>query len=479
MMESSPKFSIIIPTYNGKEYLAEAIRSVLDQTFTDFEVIIVDDASPEDVTHIVNSFMDARVRYIRHEKNKGAVAARKTGVAESTGEIIAFLDQDDIFHKQKLEVHFFYHLNNPDIGLTYNDRFVIQGVERTISGIYRAPASLRLTDWVLGFPTSPSDIVVRREWALRDEIWDDSFAGQAEHVIFNGQEIVFGGRLALGGCKFGSVGRALNYRRYHPHRIQKYLSERCQAELDCQEIIFSDPRCTEPVRALKNLAASNIYSMWAYVAYIQEDFDMGRRFLTHAMKLNPGFFLDGATNQFLNNWLHTISALDAGRSHEEIVQSIFENLPAELQFLQKDRNKSIAQSYMLNGLRAIVWGKPEEAENYLKIALESGANVDDTALNMLCYELLNYDGEVVGKDSLKINNVIGLFSKLFGKNKANSLEGYYFLNRAFLNYHAGRYESVPVDVLRAARSDKKHLLNKGMFSVLIRSLYHQFNFQFL
>jgi glycosyltransferase involved in cell wall biosynthesis len=467
------KISVVIPTYNGKEHLGEAIRSVLNQTYANFEVIVVDDASPENVSHVVNSFTDSRVRYVRHERNKGAVAARKTGVGVSTGEIIAFLDQDDIFHKQKLEIHHDYHVKHPDTGLTYNDRFVIQGNEKAVCGLYRAPASLRLVDWVLGFPTSPSDVVLKREWALRDEIWDDSFASQAEHVIFNGQEIVFGGRLALEGCKFGSVVRALNYRRYHPHRIQKHLAERCQAELDCQEIIFSDPRCPEKVRALKNIAASNIYLMWAYAAYIQDDFDLGRQFLSQAMAMNPRYFLDGNAGQFLGNWLHTISTLDAGRIHEGIVLSIFENLPAELQFLQKERNKTIARSYMLKGLRTIVWGKPEEAEKYLKIALERGAIVDETALNMLWYELFNYECEVDAGNSWKIDVVTDLFSKLFGKNKANSLVGYYFLSRAFLNYHAGRYGSVPADVVQAVRSDKKHLVNKGMYSVFLRSMYHR------
>src|SRR5512147_987985 len=98
-----PKVSVVIPTYNGKDHLGDAIQSVLDQTYPNVEIIVVDDVSPEDITPVIASFNDARLRYIRHEKNQGAVAARKTGVRESTGDIIAFLDQDDLFHKQKLE----------------------------------------------------------------------------------------------------------------------------------------------------------------------------------------------------------------------------------------------------------------------------------------------------------------------------------------------------------------------------------------
>jgi glycosyltransferase involved in cell wall biosynthesis len=292
-----------------------------------------------------------RIRYIRHTENRGAIAARKTGVDASRGDILAFLDQDDLFHKQKLEMHLDYFLKSPETGLTYNDRFVIQGIEKVLWGIHRPPANLQLKDWVLGYPVSPSDVVLKREWALRDDIWDDSFAKQAEHVIFNGGEIVFGGRLALAGCKFGGVPRALNYRRHHPYRIQKYLAERCQTELSCQEIIFSDPRCPIDVRALQNLAFSKIYIMYAYVAYIQEEFDLARQFLKQAMNLDPGFFVDGASCKFLDTWLMWISAgtVDYARGHEEILKLVFENFPMELEFLKRKYDWTVAQSYLLKG----------------------------------------------------------------------------------------------------------------------------------
>jgi glycosyltransferase involved in cell wall biosynthesis len=471
---STPKVSVIIPTYNGKGHLGEAIQSVLDQTYSNFEIIIVDDASPEDVSWVVYSFTDPRVQYIRHTKNKGAVSARKTGVEASSGDIIAFLDQDDLFHKQKLEAHLDYFLKSPETGLTYNDRFEVQGDEKVLSGLYHPPAKLSLADWVLGFPISPSDVVLRREWAIRAEIWDDSFASQAEHVIFNGQEIVFGGRLALAGCKFGSVGRALNYRRYHPHRIQKYLAERCQSELACQEIIFSDPRCPEDVRAIKDLAHSNIYVMWAYTAYIQEEFDLGRKFLRRAMELHPEFFMEGDPCQFLNSWLFWVSAgtVDYVRNHEEILRSIFENLPMDLQFLLGKYDWAIAQSYLIKGLHTMVWGKKQDAGPYLKTAFEKNANADDTVLGMLTDELLSYEAEL-GSEAAKeiVDQLSALLSKLNRGAKPDFLIGFYALNRAFRNYQAGRFESVPRDIARAVQTDFKYLWNRGVLSILLRSLY--------
>ena len=203
----------------------------------------MDDASPQDMATLVKQFDDPRVTYLRQERNRGAVAARYTGTCASTGDIIAYLDQDDLFHKEKLKTHVAFLQAHPEVGATYNARFEILDSTKTITGMWRPPMSLSLPDFVLGYPIAPSDVVLRREWALRSEIWDDSFALEAEHKIFNGQEIVFGGRLAMAGCKFESVSRALNYRRFHSHRTLKYLATRCKCEHACQELVFKDPRC--------------------------------------------------------------------------------------------------------------------------------------------------------------------------------------------------------------------------------------------
>lgn len=477
---SIPTISVVIPTYNGNEHLGEAIQSVLDQTYSNFEIIIVDDASPEDVSHVVNSFSDARIRYIRHSKNRGAVAARKTGVDVSSGDIIAFLDQDDLFHKQKLETHLNYFLENPETGMTYNDRFEVQGLEKVLCGIYRPPATLQLADWVLGFPVSPSDVVLRSDWARRDDIWDDSFASQAEHVIFNGQEIVFGGRLALAGCIFGNVGRSLNYRRFHPFRVLKHLEERCQAELACQEIIFSDPRCPEAVRALRYTAASQLYIIWAYTAYMQEDFYLGQKFLKQAIRLTPGLFMDGDPGQFLNSWISWISAgtVDVVRSNVEILNSVFENLPEELHYLKEKSGWAMARSNLLKGFHTMIWGKRDDAKGSLETAFKNGAVIDESALGMLNNELLNYEAEFGSAASQQIiDDLSGLFEQLNRKDKSKFLIGFYALSRAFRNYHAGRFDSVPGDVARAVQSDYKYLFDLGVPSILFRSLWHRIKMQ--
>jgi glycosyltransferase involved in cell wall biosynthesis len=102
-MVLSPEVSIVIPTYNRASFLKRSIGSVLIQTFNDFEVIVVDDASEDNTEEIVNSFYDTRIRYIRHNTNLGGSVARNTGISVARGRYIAFQDSDDEWLIEKLD----------------------------------------------------------------------------------------------------------------------------------------------------------------------------------------------------------------------------------------------------------------------------------------------------------------------------------------------------------------------------------------
>ncbi|MBL8014517.1 MAG: glycosyltransferase family 2 protein, partial [Candidatus Omnitrophica bacterium] len=99
----SPKVSVIISTYNRAQYLGRAIQSVLSQSFEDFELIVVDDASKDTTKDVVAQFNDSRIRYIRHEENRGGPAARNTGIKNTSGVFLAFLDDDDQWCQEKLQ----------------------------------------------------------------------------------------------------------------------------------------------------------------------------------------------------------------------------------------------------------------------------------------------------------------------------------------------------------------------------------------
>ena len=109
--------SVVIPTYNYGRFIADALRSVLDQTRPPSEIIVIDDGSTDDTAAIVQGF-DARVRYIRRD-NAGVCAARNRGVTESTGELIAFLDADDTWEPTNLEKQLARFESDDEIGLVH------------------------------------------------------------------------------------------------------------------------------------------------------------------------------------------------------------------------------------------------------------------------------------------------------------------------------------------------------------------------
>lgn len=103
MKDDYPLVSVIIPTYNRKDFLKIAVKSALKQTYENLEIIVVND-NP-DVSHekVMNTLDDRRITYIEHEQNRGGAAARNTGIKNSQGGYIAFLDDDDIWLPEKIE----------------------------------------------------------------------------------------------------------------------------------------------------------------------------------------------------------------------------------------------------------------------------------------------------------------------------------------------------------------------------------------
>lgn len=95
--------SIIMPSYNTAKFIAESIDSVLAQTYTDWELLIVDDCSTDNTDEVVAAYTDPRIKYVKNEKNSGAAVSRNKALAMASGKWIAFLDSDDLWTPDKLE----------------------------------------------------------------------------------------------------------------------------------------------------------------------------------------------------------------------------------------------------------------------------------------------------------------------------------------------------------------------------------------
>ena len=126
--------SIIMPSYNTGRYIAESIRSVLAQTYTLWELIIVDDCSTDDTEEVVKTFNDSRIRFLKNEKNCGAALTRNRAIREANGEWIAFLDSDDLWAPDKLEKQLAFMKENGYV-FSYHDYIKIDEGSSPI-GIY-------------------------------------------------------------------------------------------------------------------------------------------------------------------------------------------------------------------------------------------------------------------------------------------------------------------------------------------------------
>jgi glycosyltransferase involved in cell wall biosynthesis len=175
------KVSVIVRTYNRAYVLSEAIESALNQTYTNTEIIVVDDASTDNTADVVTSFRDSRIRLIRHDRNRGVAVACNTGISAATGELIAWLDSDDIWLPDKLERQVKFMSLHPEVDAVFSDVEIREGESKipSLVGLLKAfPALLELKSHTEEYvfsqremylclleevPIKPTVLLVRRE----------------------------------------------------------------------------------------------------------------------------------------------------------------------------------------------------------------------------------------------------------------------------------------------------------------------------
>lgn len=125
--------SVVMPVYNGALYLREAIDSILSQTHTNLELIIINDGSTDDSEDLIRSYDDSRIRYILNEKNCGICVTLNKGLDVAQGKYIARMDCDDVSVPERLQKQIEYMEQNPDIGISGSDIIVFgEGIEERI-----------------------------------------------------------------------------------------------------------------------------------------------------------------------------------------------------------------------------------------------------------------------------------------------------------------------------------------------------------
>lgn len=182
-MSKNPTVSVIIPTYNRANLVGKAIKSVLSQTYQDFEIIVIDDGSTDNTEETVKSFNNFKIRYICHSDNRGISAARNTGIRASRGEYIALLDSDDEWLPEKLDKQIkILQDGPPELGVVYSDLLYIDENGKNMNKLRNPKKEGYIYEDLLGENCigPPSTLLIRKECFHKVGLFDDLVNGMED-----------------------------------------------------------------------------------------------------------------------------------------------------------------------------------------------------------------------------------------------------------------------------------------------------------
>ena len=161
---NEPLVSIITPVYNAERVLSDTIKSVQNQTYKNWEILLIDDCSKDNSAQIIKEFQkyDNRIKYIKLKKNSGASVSRNEGIRNAKGRFIAFVDSDDIWKPKKLEIQIKYMLKE-NLGFTFTSyRYMKENGELT-NKIAKAPSKINYNGLLKNTIIGCSTVVIDRE----------------------------------------------------------------------------------------------------------------------------------------------------------------------------------------------------------------------------------------------------------------------------------------------------------------------------
>jgi glycosyltransferase involved in cell wall biosynthesis len=241
---SQPQVSVIIPTYNCAHYLPEAINSVLAQTYSNFEIIVVDDGSTDHTDQVLQVYSH-QIQIIQQANQEGVALARNHGIQQARGEWIAFLDADDVFLPDKLAVQVELALAEPQLGMIHSgwQRVNSQGDLLMLVEPWHQVPELTLESWLRWKPVLPSAMLFRRDWLEQAGGFDPRFppAEDTELVL----------RLALWGCEAKWVPQVtVKYRQHDSSAMHKGLPQ-ARSLAAVIDHFFAQPNLPEHIRWLE------------------------------------------------------------------------------------------------------------------------------------------------------------------------------------------------------------------------------------
>jgi glycosyltransferase involved in cell wall biosynthesis len=240
-----PRVTIITPSYNSAEYLPQAIESILNQTYTDYEAILIDDGSTDNTRKIVESYSE-HIRYV-YQENQGVSAARNRGLFLARGELIALLDADDLFLPDKLKEQVAVFDSQPTIGIVHSGFRAIDQNNKAIADIewWKDLPNLDVKTWILYKPVLPSAMMFRRQWFDR--------CGGFDRRFFAVEDVGVTLKMVSQGCQAAWLPQITCCYRIHDRSASKSKTlKQMQAILEMLDCFFAQINLPESIRCLQN-----------------------------------------------------------------------------------------------------------------------------------------------------------------------------------------------------------------------------------
>jgi glycosyltransferase involved in cell wall biosynthesis len=272
-----PDISVIIPAYNQAHYLLEAIESLIQQTYPDFEAVIVNDGSTDETESVLAGIQDRRFRIIT-QPNAGLSAARNTGIKHSSAPFVSLLDADDFFLPEKLALLGLYLKDHPEIGMVSGGTLFVDQNSQTFREVVKSPAEIQLPGLLMGNPFNPSSVMMRRYWFERVGFFDEKLRACEDWDLWL--------RMASAGCQFGWVEQPVAAYRFHRGQMTRDSSRMRSAILAVHENFFNQPGLPESLTKYKNSAAAAARVHAAAYEYNAKEFKKGQSDLFEAVSLD-------------------------------------------------------------------------------------------------------------------------------------------------------------------------------------------------
>lgn len=348
--------SVIIPSYNSASYLAEAIQSVLDQTFSDFEIIIIDDGSTDHTPETVREFSDSRIHYI-WQANKGISGARNTGIRAAQGTYVAFLDADDWFLPQKLARQIQFLEAHPEIGCVAGGWIETdaRGQPRQTVEPWRHFPGLDLVNCVKTVPLIPSAIMIRRSWLEKIGLFDESMRWVEDYDLWL--------RLLMEGCRFSWLPHIVCRYRIHDKGISYNWQPMRDGHLTALDKLYGRPDLPPEILGLRSQAYAMAHAFAAARAYGAGAVDAAQQEIIEAIRLAPNLAENNpcAVVNLLVGWDKNYYLLG-----EDCYYNLLEhNLPPQIPFGKWQVRKALSSRHIATVFAAYHNAKPETVWRFL------------------------------------------------------------------------------------------------------------------